>query len=387
MRSITCLFLLFMTALGSGQEIARGFTPSNPPEMKVLTNLNSPAFQTARLFRRGMNLGDHLEANPRYAVKIDADEFQLIRAEGFDHVRIPIGWHQYTGPAPDFVLSSNIFIRADFAITNALANGLAVMINIHHFREFDRDPDGNAEKFVSIWRQVAAHYRDYSSNLVFELINEPHDAATTAVMNGIYPKVIAEIRKSNPHRTIVVEPGSWGSIQELKNLVLPSDDNIMVSVHCYDPFLFTHQGTSWAGPDVKVTGIEFPGPPAEALSPDPSLNVPGHVLDTIRAYNTLPAERNPISVRSFRDKLEYAKAWSAHYGRPVHIGEFGCYVRVDPESRARYYGEFRKAAEELNLGWAMWDWTANFRYWDRKENQPMPGMREALFGKPEANRR
>ncbi len=66
-------------------------------------------------------------------------------------------------------------------------------------------------------------------------------------MNPIYARAIAEIRQTNPKRTIFVEPGGWGSIGELKNLVLPPDDNVIVSVHCYDPFYFTHQGATWTG--------------------------------------------------------------------------------------------------------------------------------------------
>ena len=81
-------------------------------------------------------------------------------------------------------------------------------------------------------------------------------------MKPIYARAIRLVRQSNPKRTIFVEPGAWGSIAELKNLELPPDDNVIVSVHCYDPFYFTHQGATWAGPDPRQTGIVFPGPPA-----------------------------------------------------------------------------------------------------------------------------
>jgi endoglucanase len=117
------------------------------------------------------------------------------------------------------------------------------------------------------------------------------------------------------------------------------------------------------------------------LVPDPALEVKPHILALIQKYNTLPADQNPSSPLAFEDKLKFARAWSDYYGRPVHIGEFGCYVKADPESRARFYAAFRRALDEQQLGWAIWDWSANFRYWDKKNNQPMPGMREALFGK------
>jgi len=48
--------------------------------------------------------------------------------------------------------------------------------------------------------------------------------------------------------------------------------------------------------------------------------------------------------------------------------------------RARFTAAFRHALDGQKLGWAMWDWSAAFRYWDKKNNQPMPGLHEALFG-------
>ncbi|MGA2854068.1 MAG: glycoside hydrolase family 5 protein [Verrucomicrobiota bacterium] len=360
------------------------FTPANPPEMRRLTDRNSPAYRAAKLFQHGVNLGNYLEVPPgqNWGVTASADEFAIMHAEGFDHLRVPVGWHHYAGPAPDFKLSPEIFSRVDFVVTNALAAGLAVMINIHHFDELDENPRATTDEFLQIWRQIAAHYRNFPAQLAFELDNEPHAKATTAEMNPIYARAIAEIRKTNPRRTIFVEPGNWGSVDELKNLVLPPDDNVIVSVHCYEPFYFTHQGATWAGADTKVTGIRFPGPPATPLVPDPSLKLNPWVTNWIARYNTLPTDENPSSPIAFNAKIKLARAWSDYYGRPVHFGEFGCFTTADPASRANFYSAFRCAAEAQNIGWCIWDWSAGFRYWDKKNNQPMPGMREALFGKP-----
>ena len=360
------------------------FTPSNPPEMKPLIGHDSPAWRAAQWFKHGVNLGDYLEAPPNqsWGVTVSADEFAQMKHEGFDHVRVPVGWHHYAGAAPDFTLAPEIFGRADFVVTNALNNGLAVMINIHHFNELDKDPAGQTEKFLALWRQIAAHYKNFTNRLAFELDNEPHENARTVLMNPIYARAIAEIRRSNSRRTIFVEPGNWGGIDELKNLALPPDDNLIVSVHCYDPFYFTHQGTGWTGPDTQQTGIQFPGPPAQPLQADPKLNLKPYVLDWIQAYNTLPTDKNPSSPLAFENKFKFLRAWSDYYGYPVHIGEFGCYIKADPASRARFYSAFRRAAERQRLGWAIWDWSANFRYWDKQTGKPAPGMHEALFGEP-----
>lgn len=358
-----------------------GFTPENPAAMKAIANHNTPAYQEAKLFLRGANLGDYLEANRyRRQVQVSAGEFAQMKKEGFDHVRVPIGWHQYAGPGPDYQLEPEIFSLVDFVVTNALQNGLAVMINIHHFNALDRDPAGATAEFLALWRQIAAHYQKFPGKLAFELDNEPHADATTALMNPIYGETIAQIRKTNPLRTIFVEPGGWGGIGELKNLVLPPDDNVIVSVHCYDPFYFTHQGATWTGGQTPVTGIIFPGPPAQPLTPDPELHLKQHQLEWFEDYNTLPTAQNPSSPIAFTGKLKYVRAWSDYYGRPVHLGEFGAYTKADERSRVNFYSAFRRAAEGDGIGWCIWDWSAGFRYWDKPDNRPMPGMHDALFG-------
>ncbi|HUA66477.1 MAG TPA: glycoside hydrolase family 5 protein [Alphaproteobacteria bacterium] len=384
--SIFLAFSLLAFALTNisamGQTDDDTFTPSNPPQMRRLTDFNSPAWQEAKLFMHGVNLGNYLEAPPdsQWGVTVSAPEFDIMKREGFDHVRIPIGWQYYTGPAPDYALSPEIFSRVDFAVTNALAAGLAVIINIHDFDDLDQNPEATTDEFLKIWNQIARYYKKFPNQLAFELDNEPHANATTAIMNPIYARAIKEIRRTNPRRTIFVEPGGWGSITELKNLVLPSDNNVIVSVHSYEPFMFTHQGATWAGPMPRQTGIQFPGPPATPLTPDPSLHLPQSALDWIHRYNTLPAEENPSSPRAFEGRLKYVREWSDYYGRPVHLGEFGCFTKADPDSRARLYTAYRKALAEDKIGWAIWDWSAGFRYWNKAKNRPVAGMREALFG-------
>src|SRR3954466_5452470 len=126
----------------------------------ALANTNTPAHFAARGFMRGANCGNYLEVPPgqRWAVPHGTNDLAHMRAEGFDHVRIPVGWHHYMGPGPEFHLSSDIFGKTDLLVTNALAMGLNVLINTHHFDSFTSDPDGHTNQFYAIWRQVAAHY-------------------------------------------------------------------------------------------------------------------------------------------------------------------------------------------------------------------------------------
>ncbi|QEH32172.1 Endoglucanase H precursor [Aquisphaera giovannonii] len=370
---------------------ARAVTPEGFREMKRIAGHDTPAHRAALKFRRGANLGNGLEVAPSqdWGVKYTAEDIRHIKAEGFDHIRIPIGWHHYTGPAPSYTLRPEIFRKVDFFVNEAAREKLNVLINIHHFDDFTTDPKGQAARFLAIWEQVAAHYAKAPDGLAFELLNEPKDAATTEVINPIFAKAVRAIRKTNPHRTIVYGPGKWNGIEELPALMLPDDDrNLIATVHCYDPFRFTHQGASWTGngPDSKVVGIVFPGPPRTPLEPDSSLDLSRGFRDWLHAYNTEPAGSNPCGPEVMDLAVTRIKEWSDYYGRPVYLGEFGAYTRADPASRANYYGLFRRRLEAANIGWALWDWHAGFNYWDPKANAPEPGMHDALFGGAKAGR-
>jgi endoglucanase len=363
---------------------ARAVRPAGTIEMKRLKGRTTAAHLAARRFRRGANLGNGLEAPPGqdWGGHYTPKDLRIIRAEGFDHVRIPAGWHHYTGPGPECRIRPEFFRRVDELAHAGLREGLAVLINIHHFDDFTSNPKEQTPRFLAIWRQIATHYASAPEGLAFELLNEPKDAATTEVVNPIFAEAIRQIRRIDPKRTIFVGPSKWNSISELPKLQLPGDDdNLIVTVHNYEPFYFTHQGADWAGPDTKVTGILFPGPPAKPLSPDPILKVNSWVLDWIKVYNSQPTATNPSSPRAFLDAVDQAREWSEYYGRPVHVGEFGCFTKAEPVSRANYYRAFRESAEKAGLGWAIWDWKAGFHYWSERTGKPEPGMHEALFGK------
>ncbi len=363
---------------------ARAVRPEGFVEMKRIAGRATPAHRALRRFLRGANLGNGLEVPPgqNWAVAYVPDDLRIMREEGFDHVRIPAGWHHYTGPGPEYRISPEFYARADELVNAAVKNNLGVIVNIHHFDDFTTDPKAQTPKFLAIWKQLAEHYARAPESLALELLNEPKDAATTEVMNPIYAEAIRTIRAVDCGRTILVGPGRWNGIDELNRLRLPDDDeNLIVTVHSYDPFLFTHQGATWTGPDTKITGIVFPGPPRTRLVPDPNLKVNRWVLDWVERYNTEPTAENPCAPHVVQAAIEKAREWSDYYGRPVHLGEFGCLATIDPTSRATYYRTFREAAEKAGIGWAIWDWRAGFCYWDEDVGRPEPGLREALFGR------
>ena len=341
----------------------------------------SPAHEALGHFRRGANFGNYLEA-PRgqdWGMRYNLQDLQNVKKEGFDHVRLPIAWHHYTSPGPAYTIEPQFFAKVDFLVTNTLQRGLSMIINIQHFDDFTSDPEAFTPKFRALWEEIAVHYASQPNQLAFELLNEPKDKATTEVMNPIYAQAIAVIRKTNPNRPIFLGPSRWNSLDEVEKLKLPEERNLIVTVHSYEPFTFTHQGTTWTGDSVATVGIKYPGPPNQPLQPDPAaVRSSSWISNWFKNYNTMEASRNPSGPVAFAARMEKVAAWGKANNRPIHLGEFGAFEKADRASRVHYYADMRRTAERLDFGWAVWDWKAGFRYWDG--DKPVEGMREALFG-------
>src|SRR5438874_2540930 len=98
---------------------------------------------------------------------------------------------------------------------------------------------------INMGNMLAARYQDRSPRLLFELLNEPHGRLNGDPWNRLAAQTLAVVRVTNPTRTVLIGPGEWNSIGELPKLRLPPDRNIIVSIHNYDPFPFTHQGVDY----------------------------------------------------------------------------------------------------------------------------------------------
>jgi len=368
---------------------ARTRTPADFIEQPRLPPAGTPAHAAIVHYMRGVNLGNCLEAPPGadWGAHYTAADFDAIAAQGFDHVRIPAAWHYHAGDGPAYTISNAFFAQVDALVTNALSRGLHAIVNVHHFHAFTNNPTAQSDKLYAMWEQIAAHYRATPHTLAFELLNEPTGAATTEVMNPIYAAAIARIRTIAPDRLIFVGPGDYNRIAELEKLTLPAaDSNLVVTVHDYEPFYFTHQGAHWTHPATATTGIVYPGPPPTPLAPHPETLDNEGVAAWLARYNRLERAINPCSRDAWRDALAYARAWSDHFGRPVHVGEWGAYRHMDAASRRRFHAERREDLDAQHLPWALWDWKAEFRYWDPDAGAPVDGLREAILPAPTIGR-
>ena len=298
----------------------------------------------------GINLGNALEAPNEgdWGVTIKDEYLRIIKDAGFNSVRIPIRWSAHTEIDTPYTLDYSFLARVKHVIDEALKNNLTVVINIHHFEEIFQNPEAQHDKFLSIWEQVSRIFKDYPESLVFEILNEPHDNFTAELWNEYFPEAIEVIRRTNPDRTLIVGTAGWGGISALNDLEIPNDEqNLIITVHYYEPFHFTHQGAEWSDGSEAWLGTTWSATFEE--------------------------------VTSMKNHFDQIDAWAIENNRPIYIGEFGAYYKADMYSRHLWTGYVVNQCQQHNFSWAYWEFCSGFGAWNPESKTWNQALLSALI--------
>lgn len=200
------------------------------------------------LFGAGINFGNALEAPEEgwWGLTLQESYVEAIADAGFQTVRLPVKWSGHASAAAPYTLDPVFLARVDEVVGWILAHDLNVIIDLHHYDEMSDDPAAHVTRWLGIWRQVAEHYLDAPDSVSFELMNEPNSALGDELWNQMVVQGLGVVRESNPTRWVVVGPTGWNAIGALPGLEWPDDDRLVLTVHYYDPFEFTHQGAEWS---------------------------------------------------------------------------------------------------------------------------------------------
>jgi endoglucanase len=319
------------------------------------------AFAMLKKLGRGINFGNILEASPvegSWGVSLSDELFDKAKEAGFSTIRLPVRWSNRAAANAPYTIDDAFFQRVDYAINAAVSRDMNIVVNMHHYRQLCDEKLDNGEpgvagaavqdRFVAMWSQIATRYKNQPTDRVlFEYYNEPNTGCNPARWNSLLQRVHTEVRKTNLDRFIVIGPTSWNGADALKDLVLPDDRRIIVTVHNYNPFRFTHQGASWVGPDADSW------------------------------LGTSCCDANQIA--EMTAPLNTAQQWSN--GRwPIWVGEFGAYERAPYEARVRYTRIMRDEIEKRGFAWAYWEMAAAFGIWNPGNRTWRIELRDALTG-------
>jgi beta-glucosidase len=300
---------------------------------------------------RGISFGGALDDDrPNAGRWLVEAHFDAVKAAGFDTVRLPVKWSAHQAPAPPHRVDPAFLERVDRAVEAALARGLAVVLDVHHFDALsDRRAAGDESRLRALWDEVARRYAGAGSGLWFELLNEPHGAMDAERWNRLLVEALAAVRAVSPERGAIVGPVRWNTVDALAGLRLPDDERLAATVHYYSPFRFTHQGAGW---------------------------LPGARGWLGTRWGT-PAERARV-----REDLERAAAWARARGVPLLLGEFGTTSAARTADRAAWTAAVRTEAERFGIAWCYWDYATEFGAYDLRRGAWDEPLRAALLDDP-----
>ena len=208
-------------------------------------------------YMHGINLGGWLSqcnhTKERYDNFITEDDFKVIKSWGLDHIRIPVDYELVEDEAGNYIEDGFAYIQR--AIETCKKLGLNVVLDLHKTFGYSFDDGENEsgffdnvkyqDRFYKLWEQFAQRFGKNADMLAFELLNEVTKKEYCEKWNDISYECIRRIRKIAPKVKILVGGYYNNSIEALKDLAAPYDENIVYNFHCYEPLIFTHQGAHW----------------------------------------------------------------------------------------------------------------------------------------------
>jgi endoglucanase len=358
-----------------------------------------------------------IEEFPEYRQEYKGTEFALVKAAGFDFVRLTVDPAVFlTKRRPE--KTARLLQGVKAAIDEILAAGLKVDVDMHIYPRDDGSPgtrqvlasDALFAKYLEVLTDVGGLAAKYPADKVaLEVLNEPTIDCVYDMPEGAkqeWPAKLVRLHKTAraaaPGLTLILSGACWGGSDGLVALdpALIADKNVIWSFHNYEPFVFTHQGANWTdGHERYLSGLQFPPDVKQKKT------VLAASLKAIDWADLTTAKRKELKANARNDLRVYfepgwaearakegfvkVEAWAQAHGIPskrILLGEFGAirphdFTARNERERAVYYRMMRREAERRGYGWSTWEWKTEFglsKGFDTREFDPV--MVKALMG-------
>jgi GNAT superfamily N-acetyltransferase len=193
-------------------------------------------------------------------VYIVKDDIDFIKKVGFNTVRVPLDWRLFAGPGNDaeagqlIAASDNERLEGEgWALLDRLvqwchAAGVRVIVDLHAAPggqtgvNHDNGPGFPLTFYVpqyrrmtiALWQKIAAHYRDETAILGYDLLNEPISPySDVAYLNPrlepLYRDIVTAIRRVDPNHAVLLGGAQWNT--NFAVFDKPFDDNAIYTYH------------------------------------------------------------------------------------------------------------------------------------------------------------
>ncbi|MFF1719778.1 cellulase family glycosylhydrolase [Streptomyces sviceus] len=335
------LLLALVTMIGVTSTAALA-APAHQGSLPTRLSLAASPMDTVAAMQPSWNLGNTLDAipdetswgNPAATKAL----FDTIKSQGFRSVRIPVTWTDHQSSSAPYTIDATWMNRVKQVVDWALADGLYVVLNVHHdswqwIATMPTDHDGVLARFKATWTQIAAEFKDAPRSLLLESNNEPQFNNTTDAqgiqyndeLNTAFHSVVRQSGGNNATRLLVLPTLHTNSGQTFldalaANMKSFNDGNLVVTVHYYGYYPF-------------------------------SVNVAGGT------------QFDATSQKDMTDHFARIRATFTSKGIPVYNGEYGLLgypdsnhpSRIERGEALKFYEQFGYEARTARVTTALWD--------------------------------
>lgn len=243
MQVVSLVLVILGTMLLGAYPAAAGAIVDEPMEISSMQ-----AYVDA--MQPGWNLGNTFDAvgedetawgNPR----VTRELIKQISAQGYKSIRIPITWDQHLGDGPEYEIEPAFLDRVEEVVNWSLHEGLYVMMNLHHdswlwVNQLGSNHDQVLARYQAVWTQIADRFKNHSTKLMFESINEPNVSSLALLdeLNTSFHRIVRDSGGNNSVRPLVLPTLYTSSDQEkldaLYSTILKlNDPNLIATIHYY----------------------------------------------------------------------------------------------------------------------------------------------------------
>jgi len=312
-------------------------------------------------YKMGVNLGGWYSQCDYSKDRLDnfiiEEDIARISNWGFDHVRLPLDYNIVIKPDGTFIEDG--FNRIGKVIKWCEKYGLNVVLDLHKTLGYSFDEGENESGFFTskeyqnvfyrFWDEMTDRFGKYEDMVMFELLNEVTDKEYLPSWINIYKTAIKRIREKLPTIKILIGSYWYNSVWTVKDLEGPFDENIVLSFHCYDPQLFTHQRAYWQ--KMMPDDFETEYPNKYGFLKDKSKEIYGNS----EMFEGFDEEKN-IGTEFFEHIFASAIDTAEKFGTPLYCGEYGVIDKADIDSTLRWYKDIHEVLRTHNIGHALWSY-------------------------------
>lgn len=310
-------------------------------------------------YEKGVDLGGWLSqcehSKEHYDSFITESDFVNLSKWGLDHVRVPIDYDLVEDEQGNFSEDGMAYVQQ--VIDWCGKYNLNMVLDLHKTAgySFDKgekesgffDNAALQERFYRLWEELAERFGKYHSRVAFELLNEVTDISFAEKWERISAECISRIRKIVPEVYIIVGGYNNNSIEALDSIVMPCDDKIVYTFHCYEPLIFTHQGAYWVDNMPSDFRLKFPDTAKSYIEHKNKLGL--KIADPLEN-----ADPDISCADLFEIMFEKAAALAEERNVPLYCGEYGVIDLADKESTIKWYKAINGAFKKFAIARSAW---------------------------------